>query len=72
MMWIIAKRTKATAMRQCCSKSRASRRLRLIHPMVRSTIHHLGRTTNLCLSQRRTISICHVPVRATAAAIFGP
>jgi hypothetical protein len=25
-----------------------------------------------CLSQRRTISIFHVPVRATAAAIFGP
>jgi hypothetical protein len=26
----------------------------------------------LCPSQRRTISIFHVPVRATPAAIFGP
>jgi hypothetical protein len=67
MMRIMAMRTKAAAMRQCCSKSRASRRLRLIHPMVRSTIQRFGSTTNLCLSQRLTISIFHLPVRATAA-----
>ena len=72
MMRIIAIRTKAAAMRQCRSKSRASRRFRLIHPMVRSTIHRFGSTTNLCLSQRRTILIFHGPVRATAVAIFGP
>jgi hypothetical protein len=34
----MAMRTKAAAMRQCRSKSRARRRLRLIQPMVRSTI----------------------------------
>lgn len=72
MMRIMAKRTKAAAMRQWRSKSRARRRLRLIHPMVRSMIQRLGRTMNLCLSQRRTISTFHLPVRATAAAIFGP
>ena len=44
-------------MRQCRSKSRARRRFRLIHPMVRSTIHRFGSTTNLCLSQRRMICI---------------
>lgn len=72
MMRIIAMRTKAAAMRQCRSKSRASRRLRLIQPMLRSTIQRFGNTTNRCRSQRRTISIFQVPVRATAAAIFGP
>ena len=35
MMRIMAMRTKAAAMRQCRSKSRARRRLRLIQPMVR-------------------------------------
>ena len=57
-------RTKAAAMRQCRSKSRARRRLRLIQPMVRSTIQRFGRTAKRCLSQRQTISIFHVPVRA--------
>ena len=38
MMRIMAMRTKAAAMRQCRSKSRARRRLRLIQPMVRSTL----------------------------------
>jgi hypothetical protein len=72
MMRIMAMRTKAVTMRQCRSKSRARRRLRLIHPMVRSTIQRFGSMPNLCLSQRRTISMFHVPARATAAAIFGP
>jgi len=80
MMRIIAMRTKAAAMRQCRSKwpladlrsPRASRRLRLIQPMVRSTIQRFGSTTKRWRSQRRTISILQCPVRATAAAIFGP
>ena len=71
MMRIMAMWTKAVAIWQCRSKSRARRRLRLIHPMVRSTTQRFGSTTNLYLSQRRTISIYHVPVRATAA-IFSP
>jgi hypothetical protein len=72
MMRIMAMRTKAAVMRQCLSKSRARRRLRLIHPMVRSTIQRLGRTTKRWLSQRRTTSICHVPVRATASPSSAP
>lgn len=72
MMRIMAMRTKAHAMRQCRSKSRARRRLRLIHPMLRSTIHLFGSTTKRWRSLRRTISIFHVPVRAAQAAIFGP
>ena len=72
MMRIMAMRTKAAAMRQCRSKLRARRRLRLIQSMVRSRIQRFGSTTKRCLSQRRTISIFYGPVRATAAAIFGP
>ena len=72
MMRIMAMRTKAAAVRAWRSKSRARRRLRLIQPMLRSTIQRFGSTTNLCLSQRRTISIFHLPVHATAAAIFDP
>ena len=72
MMRITAMRTKAVAMRQCRSKSRAKRRLRLIHPMVRPKIQRIGGTTNRCLSQRPTISIFQDPVWATAAAIDGP
>jgi len=72
MRRIMAMRTKAAAMRQWRSKSRARRRFRLIQPMVRSTIQRFGSTTKRWRSQRRTISILHVPVRATAAAIFGP
>src|SRR3977135_1587927 len=37
------------------SQALASRRQRLSQPMVRSTIHRLGRTTNLCRSERLTI-----------------
>jgi hypothetical protein len=72
MRRIIAMRTKAAAMRRCRSKSRARRRLRLIQPMVRSTIQRFGSTTKRCRSQRRTISSAHAPVRIMAAAIFGP
>ena len=72
MMRIMAIRTNAAAIRQCRSKSRASRRWWLIQPSVRSTIQRFGSTTKRCRSQRRTISIPQLPVRATAAAIFGP
>jgi len=61
---------RAHAMRQCRSKSRARRRLRLIHPMVRSTTQRIGSTTNRWLSQRRTISIFHVPVPEDAPAVL--
>lgn len=44
MMRIMAVPAKA-AMQQWRSKSRATRRLRLIHPMVRSTIQRFGTTT---------------------------
>ena len=72
MMRIMAIHTKASAMRQWRSKSRARRRWWLIQPSVRSTIHRFGSTTKRCLSQRRTISTVQQPVRATAAAILGP
>ena len=48
MMPIMALRTKAAARRQCHSKFRVRRPLRLIHRMVRSTIQRFGSTTNLC------------------------
>ncbi|WP_246522360.1 hypothetical protein [Neoroseomonas terrae] len=71
-MRIIAIRTKAAAMRHCRSKSRVSRRARLLQPRVRSTIQRFGSTTKRCRPQRRTIFIVHVLVRAAAAAIVGP
>jgi hypothetical protein len=62
MMRIMAMRTKAVAIRQCRSKSRARRWLRLIHPMVRSTAQRSGSTTNLCLAQQRfgPIAVLHI------------
>ena len=56
MMRIMARRMKAATVRAYRSKSRARRRLRLIHASVRSTIQRLGSTTNLCNSLRLTIS----------------
>ena len=72
MIRIIARRTKATTVLACRSKSRASLRLRLIQAKVRSTIHRFGRTTKLCSSVRLTISSCQVPVSATTFATLGP
>lgn len=62
MIRIVAVRTKAAAIRQWRSKSRARRRLRLIQAMVRSKIQLFGSTTDLYLSQRRVVSIFHLPV----------
>jgi len=51
-----AQRRKARALRVKRSQSLVSRRQRLSQAMVRSTIHLLGRTTNLLRSERLTIS----------------
>jgi hypothetical protein len=72
MMRIMASLTKAATVRAYRSKSRAKRRLRLIHASVRSTIQRLGRTTNLCSSLRLTISTTQRPVLAAACATRGP
>src|SRR5207253_8945217 len=66
MMRIMANLTKAATVRAYRSKSRAKRRLRLLHARVRSTIQRLGRTTNLCSSLRLTISTTHWPALAVA------
>lgn len=57
MIRIMAMRMKAPATRQWRSKSRASRQLRLIQPMVRSTIRRFGSTTNLCLGLRLLVAL---------------
>jgi transposase len=73
MMRIMARRMKATVVRAYRSKSRASRRLRLIQAKVRSTIQRLGKTSKPCAaSERLTISSFQRPVRATTRAIFSP
>ena len=56
MMRIMARRMNAATVVAYRSKSRARRRLRLIQARVRSTIHGLGNTTDLCSSLRFTIS----------------
>src|SRR5205085_10223765 len=65
MMRIMASLTKAATVRAYRSKSRAKRRLRLIHARVRSTIQRFGKTTNLCSSLRLTISNTQRPVLAS-------
>ena len=54
------------------SKSRAKRRLRLIHANVRSTIHRLGSTSNPAAYDRLTICKFQAPVRHTVIAILRP
>ena len=51
-----ARRRNASPFRFRHSQSLASRRQRLSHPMVRSTIQRLGSTTNVPASERLTIS----------------
>lgn len=64
---------KASALRFIRSQSLAKRRHRLSQPMVRSTIHRLGNTTNLPVSERLTIST-FTPrhTRARRSWNFGP
>ena len=73
MILIIARVTKASAVRTRCSKSLARRRLRLSQESVRSTTQRFGRTSKPFVSGlRRTISSRQRPVLATAATAFGP
>jgi hypothetical protein len=51
-----------------CSKSLASRRLRLSHARVRSTTHRRGRTSKpLAASDRLMIAMVHLPIRRRAS-----
>ena len=70
---IAAQWRKASALRFIRSQSLAKRRHRLSQPMVRSTIHRLGNTTNLPVSERLTIST-FTPrhTRARRAWNYGP
>jgi hypothetical protein len=74
MKRIEARRKNAKAFRLRHSQSLARRRQRLSHPMVRSTIQRLGKTTNsLTRSERLTISMSRRGrTSATAFANFGP
>ncbi len=73
MILIMARVTKASAVRTRCSKFLARRRLRLSQESVRSTIQRFGRTSKpLTPGSRRTISSRQLPVAATAVDAFGP
>src|SRR5271156_2682447 len=71
MRRIDARRKNASALQFRFSQSLASRRHRLSHAMVRSTIHRFGSTMKVCNSLRLTISTTQLPERAAASATRG-